>query len=130
MSLLIDVNVTPVRNPEYVVLSDGAIRNTYDLRLRNKYGQDHWFAFSATSGAGETFVLSLEGEGGLKVRVPANETSTQRLFITAPAGTIGATTDRSEIRLWVQDLGAVDGTAAVQGHDRVHKDTVFNGKAN
>ncbi len=126
----IDVNVTPVRNPEYVVLSDGAIRNTYDLRLRNKYGQDHWFAFSATSGAGETFVLSLEGEGGLKVRVPANETSTQRLFITAPAGTIGATTDRSEIRLWVQDLGAVDGTAAVQGHDRVHKDTVFNGKAN
>jgi cytochrome c oxidase accessory protein FixG len=125
----IDVNVTPVRNPEYVVLSDGAIRNSYDLRLRNKYGQDHWFAFSATTGDGAVFVLTLDGEGSLKVRVPANDTRTQRLFITAPAGTIGATTDRSEIRLWVQDLGAVDGTAAVPGRDRVHKDTVFNGKA-
>ena len=125
----IDVNVTPVRNPEFVVLSDGSIRNSYDLRLRNKYGEDHWFAFSATSDAGETFILSLEGEDSLKVRVPANDTRTQRLFITAPTGTIGATTDRSEIRLWVQDLGAVDGTAAVPGRDRVHKDTVFNGKA-
>lgn len=42
----IDINVTPVRNPQYVILSDGAIRNTYDLRLRNKHGEDRWFDFS------------------------------------------------------------------------------------
>jgi cytochrome c oxidase accessory protein FixG len=125
----IDVNITPVRNPEYVVLSDGAIRNSYDLRLRNKYGQDHWFAFSATAEGGEVFVLSTEGDGGLKVRVPANDTRTQRLFITAPAGSQGAKAAHTGLRLWVQDLGAVDGPAASAGRDRVHKDTVFNGKA-
>ena len=32
----IDVNVTPVRNPTFVTLSDGTIRNAYDVRLRNK----------------------------------------------------------------------------------------------
>ncbi len=30
----------PVRNPTFVTLSDGTIRNTYDIRLRNKLGSD------------------------------------------------------------------------------------------
>ena len=55
-------SITPVRNPQYVVLSDGSLRNTYDLRLLNKHGEDHWFAFSATTNNGEVFVLALEGE--------------------------------------------------------------------
>ncbi len=39
----IDVNVTPVRNPTFVTLSDGSIRNTYDVRLLNKLGEDAVF---------------------------------------------------------------------------------------
>ena len=39
----IEMNVTPVRNPPFVTLSDGSIRDTYDLRLRNKHGEDRWF---------------------------------------------------------------------------------------
>jgi cytochrome c oxidase accessory protein FixG len=35
----IDMNVTPVRNPTFVTLSDGSIRNAYDLRLRNMHGE-------------------------------------------------------------------------------------------
>ena len=31
----IDMTVAPVRNPQFVVLSDGSIRNTYDVRIRN-----------------------------------------------------------------------------------------------
>ncbi len=120
----IDVNVTPVRNPQFVVLKDGSIRNTYELRLRNKHGEDRWFAFSATTEHGENFVLSLEGEESLKVLVPANETRTQRLYVTAPAGSRPATHDRTEFRLWVEDLGS----DTAKGTDRVHHDTVFNGK--
>ena len=30
------MTVAPVRNPTFVTLSDGAIRNAYDLRLRNR----------------------------------------------------------------------------------------------
>ena len=118
----IEINVTPVRNPQFVTLSDGSIRNTYDLRLRNKHGEDRWFTFSATSDA--TFVLSLEGQQQLKVLVPANETKTQRLFVTAPANSLGALENRTDIRFWVEDLGTED----TPGTDRVHYDTTFNGK--
>jgi cytochrome c oxidase accessory protein FixG len=120
----IDVNITPVRNPQYVVLSDGSIRNTYDMRLRNKFGEDHTFTFALTNDTGENFVIALEGEDKLQVTVPANETRTQRIYVTAPAGTPAATSDRTEIRIWIQDLG----TEAKPGTDRVSKDTVFNGK--
>jgi hypothetical protein len=106
-------------------MSDGSVRNTYDLRLRNKHGEDHWFAFAATTKGGEVFVLSLEGEDMLKVKVPANQTRTQRLYITAPSGSVAATRDRTGVRIWIQDLGS----DTLPGTDRVHKDTVFNGKA-
>jgi polyferredoxin len=117
----IDINVTPVRNPQFVTLSDGSIRNTYDLRLRNKHGEDRYFTFSVTSE--ETFVLALEGAEGLKVLVPANETKTQRLYVTAPADSHAATHERTELRIWVEDLG----TEAFPGTDRVHQDSLFYG---
>ena len=119
----IDVNVTPVRNPQYVILSDGAIRNTYDMRLRNKHGEDRWFDFSIDSDVPLT--ATLEGEPGMRVLVPANETKTQKLYLVAPAGSAGATSERSNLRIWIED----EGTELTPGTDRVHHDTVFNGKA-
>ena len=44
----IDLTVAPVRNPTFVTLSDGTIRNTYDVRLRNKHGEDRLFKLSLT----------------------------------------------------------------------------------
>jgi polyferredoxin len=120
----IDVNVTPVRNPQFVVLKDGSIRNTYELRLLNKHGDDRVFLVSSTNEEGAEFVLSLEGQEALKVLVPANQTKTQRLYITAPAGSEAAEEERTELRLWIEDLGS----DAVIGTDRVHHDTVFNGQ--
>jgi cytochrome c oxidase accessory protein FixG len=31
----IDMSISPIRNPTFVVLSDGTVRNAYDIRLRN-----------------------------------------------------------------------------------------------
>ncbi len=118
----IDINVTPVRNPQFVTLSDGSIRNTYDLRLRNKHGEDRYFTFAVTSEA--PFVMGLEGEKGQTVLVPANETKTQRLYITAPAGSVAAMQERTDLRIWVEDQG----TEAYPGTDKVHHDTLFYGK--
>lgn len=114
----IDVNVTPVRNPTFVTLSDGSIRNTYDLRLRNKHGEDRYFHISLTSD--QVLRIDLEGTEELRVLVPANETLEQRVYVVAAPGSTAATTDRTDLRLWIEDMG---------GTDRVHKDTVFNGKA-
>jgi polyferredoxin len=113
----IDVNVSPVRNPTFVTLSDGTIRNTYDLRLRNKTGSDAFFSISVTSEAG--LVLRLEGSEDALVRVPANETLHQRAYVEAAPGSEAALADRTELRIWVADTA---------GRDRVSHDTVFNGK--
>jgi len=113
----IEVNVTPVRNPTFVTLSDGSIRNTYDLRLRNKHGEDALFTILITSDA--LLALSVEGAEGSTVTVPANETMTQRIYATAAPGSAAATEERSDLRIWVEEQGTTN---------RVHHDTIFNGK--
>lgn len=119
----IEVNVTPIRNPQFVTLSDGSIRNAYDLRLLNKQGEDRIFALSATPP--ELFHLSFDGQSNLNITVPANETKTVRLFVTAPKGSPAASAERSDLRLWVMDMGA---TGAAIDPTRVSHDTVFFGK--
>jgi cytochrome c oxidase accessory protein FixG len=113
----IDISVTPVRNPTFVTLSDGSIRNAYDLRLRNKSGDNTQYTIAVTSE--EFMTLSLEGVEGLTVTVPANQTMTQRVYLTAASGSDAAEADRSDLRIWVEEVGATN---------RVHQDTVFNGK--
>jgi cytochrome c oxidase accessory protein FixG len=115
----IDISVTPVRNPTFVTLSDGSIRNAYDLRLRNMQGADAEFTITVTSAA--RLETSLEGVEGLTVTVPANQTMQQRVYLTAAAGSEAAITDRTELRLWVEEQGTTN---------RVHHDTIFNGKEN
>ena len=114
----IDMTVAPVRNPTFVTLSDGSVRNTYDVRLRNKNGEPRAFQISTTTDLG--LQLSLEGVTGLVVTVPADQTMLQRVYVTAPAGSVAATTDRSDLRLWVGDTSNTD---------RVYKDTNFTGDA-
>ena len=118
----LDVSVTPVRSPTHVVLADGAIRNTYDLRLRNKHGEDRWFSFSANAPA--TLILSLEGSDELRVLVKANETREQRLYITAAKASLAASQQRTPVRLWISDEDGIE----VPRAERVYSDTIFNGK--
>ncbi len=120
----IDVNVTPVRNPTFVTLSDGSIRNTYDLRLRNQHGDDRWFGISATSEA--PLQVTIEGAEGLRVLVPANETLQTRVYLTAAPDSPAAKADRTDLTLWIEDKGS----ATEPGTDRVAKETIFNGEGN
>jgi cytochrome c oxidase accessory protein FixG len=112
----IDVTVAPIRNPQFVTLSDGSIRNAYDIRLRNKHGDDRPFRIHVTGDP--AFRVALEGTVYETVTVPANETLLQRVYVVAPAGSVPATSERTEARFWVEDLAS---------GERVHSDTVFNG---
>jgi cytochrome c oxidase accessory protein FixG len=112
----IGLTVAPVRNPTFVTLSDGSIRNTYDVRLRNMNLEDRVFELSLTSDA--ALQMMLEGEEDLTVEVPANEMVLQRVYVVAPAGSPAAEAHRTEFRLWVEDMTT---------SDRASKDTVFNG---
>ncbi|WP_428512928.1 cytochrome c oxidase accessory protein CcoG [Roseovarius sp.] len=113
----IDLTVAPVRNPTFVTLSDGSIRNTYEVRLRNKHGEARPMRISVK---GDPSVrVQLEGTPYETVDVPANETYLQRVYLIAPQGSEAARSDATDVRLWVEDIS---------NGDRAHKDTVFNGR--
>ncbi len=122
----IDLNVTPVRNPLYVTMADGAIRNTYEIRLRNKHGEARPFRLSVSAAPGAdagaatgALGLAIEGDDDATVTVPADETLTLRIYMLAAPGSDLARAARTDIRLWIED---------VTSRDRVHADTIFNGK--
>ncbi|MEO3413557.1 cytochrome c oxidase accessory protein CcoG [Roseovarius sp. CAU 1744] len=113
----IEMTVAPVRNPTFVTMADGAIRNTYEVRLLNKHGEDRFFRLSAVGDP--SLSLSREGSDFDTLLVPADSTYNQRVYIQAPAGSEPATSDRSDVRIWVEDI---------TNGDRAYKDTIFNGK--
>jgi cytochrome c oxidase accessory protein FixG len=113
----IDITVAPVRNPTFVMLSDGSIRNTYDVRLRNMNLEERAFRLSLSSEV--PLAIDVEGHPDLTVEVPANQMVLQRVYVVAAPGSPAAEAHRTDFRLWVEDL---------QNTDRAYKDTVFNGK--
>lgn len=115
----IEVTVAPVRNPQYVTMADGAIRNTYEVRILNKHGEAR--PFRITVNGDPTIRVSLEGTPYGSVEVPADSTFNQRVYLQAPAGSPPALAELSEVRIWIEDLS---------NGERAHKDTIFNGKGN
>lgn len=114
-----DMQVTlhPVRNPTYVTLSDGAIRNTYEVGVRNMHGDDRAFTFSLPEDS--PLSIALEGRDDLVLLARADAEAKVRVYVTAPAGSEAATSDRTDIRIWVTDDAS---------GDRAERDTVFNGR--
>ncbi|MEM9901160.1 MAG: cytochrome c oxidase accessory protein CcoG [Pseudomonadota bacterium] len=112
----ISMTVAAERNPVYVTLSDGTIRNTYDIRLRNKHGEDRRFRVSLT--AAPELRVAIEGTPYESFMVPADTTQLTRVYVLAPPRSNAAGGKRSEIRFWVEDLF---------NGERVHKDSTFIG---
>lgn len=113
----IEMTVAPIRNPVFVTMSDGSIRNTYDVRLRNKHGEDRLFEMSVNSES--PLRIELEGsEDGISVLVPADESKLQRVYLIAPAGSAATKENRTDVRMWVSDP---------LEDQRTFTDTVFNG---
>ncbi|NNK78070.1 MAG: cytochrome c oxidase accessory protein CcoG [Litoreibacter sp.] len=113
----IDLTVAPVRNPTFVTLSDGSIRNIYDIRLRNKYGEDRKFHLSLTSD--QLLRIELQGTLERSVVVPADSTLLQRVYVTARPQDPAAGIARTDLRFWVEDITSQERASAA---------TVFNGK--
>ncbi|WP_348540038.1 cytochrome c oxidase accessory protein CcoG [Shimia sp. R11_0] len=114
----IEATVAPVRNPTYVTLSDGSIRNTYEVRLRNKHGDDRMFRISLKGDP--ALRVQIEGTPYEAVPVPADQMRNQRVYVIAPAGSLPADSETTPFRFWFEDTS---------NGDRVYKDTIFNGKA-
>ena len=114
----IDLTVEAVRNPTYITLSDGSVRNTYNLRLRNKLGEPREFQISISSD--QELSLELEGHDADRLFVPADTSEIQRVYVTAGPQDPASTTDVTDFRFWVEDV--------ISG-ERAYRDNIFNGKA-
>ncbi len=115
----IDMTVSPVRNPTYITKSDGTIRNVYELRLRNKHGEERPFGLAINTGT--EFTIDVEGSDGTLVNVPADTAKLVRVYVDAPAQSDAAASERTPFTFWVTDLS---------NNERSYESTVFNGRAN
>jgi cytochrome c oxidase accessory protein FixG len=87
----LDISVAKDRNPPFMPMSDGAVRNAYTVKLRNMQGRPR------------TMTIALDGLPTAKIwtddmpraaakrtldrEVPADQTEAVRVYVIAPAGT-------------------------------------------
>ncbi|MEX0339672.1 MAG: cytochrome c oxidase accessory protein CcoG [Arenibacterium sp.] len=115
----IELTVAPIRNPIFVTLSDGSIRNTYDIRMRNKNVDARQFRLTVKGHP--TFRIQLEGTPYGSVEVPANASQLQRVYVISPPNSAPSQNEATPLRFWVEDLS---------NGDRAHRDSTFNGRGN
>jgi polyferredoxin len=83
------VNVMHDRNPIYVALSDGSIRNAYTLRILNQKGFERDFKLTLTGLPQATIEVqghSAPDESGVDITVSPDQTLELRVLVTAPPG--------------------------------------------
>ena len=96
----IDLTVRHERNPVYVTLSDGSIRNAYEVGIKNQNPDPNVFRLSVV---GEPYLrISIPGDDPAALNVPADANRKFRVLLTAPPGE--TLPERTEIRLWVENL--------------------------
>ncbi len=84
----IDISALHERNPLYVTLSDGSIRNNYVIKVRNMQGRPREVEISIEGLAGAVMwneTGSREGAGrSVRIEVPADAVAKTRIYVAAP----------------------------------------------
>ncbi len=105
------INVIHDRNPLYVELSDGSIRNGYTARLLNKQLEERRFAITVSGIEGlrlEAVGVSSYASGGPLVEVGPDTTREVRLLVFAPEDAVLAETIPLTFTITDQATGASD----------------------
>jgi cytochrome c oxidase accessory protein FixG len=102
----IELTVSRDRNPLFVILADGSVRNAYSVKVLNKARQDRDVTLTIADlpGAG----LSIAGDltaaaASVTLRAKPDAVSTTRVLVTMPPGT--ATTGSRPITLTLSEAG-------------------------
>lgn len=113
----VDINILPDRNPLFVTLADGSIRNGYTIRVMNKEHATKTFELALPAGDGRIAVQGREGEGAsVSLTAPPGGVATYHVFVQLPRAAVTAA--QSDLELTLRDLDK--GTVAA------HR-TVFRG---
>ncbi|MAS42521.1 MAG: cytochrome c oxidase accessory protein CcoG [Rhodobacteraceae bacterium] len=108
----IDLSVARDRNPLFVTLADGSIRNGYTIKVSNQNQNPHEFVLSFRSEL--PLSANLQGEEALRFTVDADKLRTLRLFLTTLP--FARPTEQADVEVWIEDQ---------QTRERVSVGTVF-----
>ncbi|MEL6476376.1 MAG: cytochrome c oxidase accessory protein CcoG [Pseudomonadota bacterium] len=97
----IDITVERDRNPLFVTLSDGSVRNAFEVRVQNRNPQPNPFRLSATVEGDVYLRLTVQGEDATAILIPPDATRKLRVFLTAPPGEV---TGQVPVTLWIENL--------------------------
>jgi cytochrome c oxidase accessory protein FixG len=109
-------SVEKVRNPVNVVLTDGSVRNAYELRLRNMTGFDRDLRLVVDSD--QPIAIELQGMESNLLTVPANATFRQRVYLTSPGDSAAGRGGLTPVDLVLEDT---------TGGRQVREETAFTG---
>ena len=92
---VLEINVIGDRQPRYVMLSDGSVRNGYTVKLLNMQQEEREFLIGTAKIDGAQIAtigksVKLTQDGRLKVTVAPDQVGTFRIFVTADPGVLAA----------------------------------------
>jgi len=109
----LEVNVLHDRNPPYVLLSDGSVRNGYTVKILNKLQEPREFGL-AVRGLPQSTLAIVGLDAGAAIRVTTDDLRELRVLVTVPSAELskleGAGT---AFALIVRDLASGQQTARV-----------------
>ena len=108
--------IAPVRSPTYVTLSDGSVRNIYEVRLRNKTAETVPVTLGALADNQPINLSYSLGDESLSI-LP-DSTLRKRIYLTVPADSQLAQSPSTPIRFWMK---------TADGAQIFAKQTYFNG---
>ncbi|MGX7953507.1 cytochrome c oxidase accessory protein CcoG [Tsuneonella sp. HG249] len=87
----LDISVAADRNPPFMLMSDGSLRNSYTVKLRNMQSRPRTMRITIGGLSGGLMwtdtMNSSEAGRAFDVMVPADETKPVRVYVVAPEGT-------------------------------------------
>ncbi|MBB5752714.1 cytochrome c oxidase accessory protein CcoG [Prosthecomicrobium pneumaticum] len=107
----LEVNVLHDRNPQYVLLSDGSIRNGYTVKLLNKIPEPRTLVVTLEGLEGATMsALGVEAEEGrsFSVAVEPDRLKTLKVYVRQPAEAIAGAGAAESFRFVVADKSSFE----------------------
>lgn len=105
---ILDVNVLHERNPPFVRLSDGSIRNGYTVKVLNKLHEPRQFTLAPKGlGNASLSIVGVEGGTNAKFTVVTDALRELKVFVTVPTNEVGKLTAQSNnFEIVVKDAGS------------------------
>ncbi len=107
------VNLLHDRNPVFTVLSDGAIRNGYEIKILNMTGNNRSFLITIDGLSGATMKTSGSAapeSRSLRIDARADKLQASRIFVRVPKDRIGGS--ETEFSFNILAIGGSDNTTA------------------